>query len=169
VVTALSLLVGALAPALVAVAAPSAAVRTATAAVTQDEARLELTSIAPASARPGGRLTIRGNLVHPGGEPFRNVQIGLQVSSTPLTSRGDLALIASGAAPDRAIRTVPGTASLAGDVTSGKVAPWQLSVPVKALGLPGNGVYVLEVVATGRGGSGGESVRRLGSLTTFLP
>lgn len=169
VVIALSLLVGALAPALVAVAAPSEAGRAVAAAVADDEARLELTSITPASARPSGRLTIRGNLVHPGGEPLRNVQIGLRVGATPLTSRGDLAQIASGTAPDRAIRTVPGTTTLAGEVTSGKVAPWQLSVPVRTLGLPGNGVYVLEVVATGRGGNGGETVRRLATLTTFLP
>lgn len=169
-VTALLLLTGSLAPAIAAAAPDTRPGTLATAdGDTASEARLELTSIGPTTLKPNSRLTVRGNLVHPGGSPFRNVEIGVQVSGSPLTSRGDLAAIANGAVANRALHTVPATAKLQGEVTSGKVAEWGLSVPVDKLGLPGNGVYVLQIIATGRGGDGGETVRRLATLTTFLP
>jgi hypothetical protein len=166
-VIALCVLTGALAPALAAAApsVPTAAVSTAEGPY--QFARLELTTVSPAAPRPDGRLTLHGALVNPGGDAFRNVQIGLQVSTAPLTSRGDLAAIAEGAEQDRATRRVPGETRLPGLLTSGKVTDWQVSVPVKSLQLPGNGVYVLQVTATGQVGD--ENPARLATLTTFLP
>ena len=163
-VTALCLLLGALAPAL-AGAAVVAAAPTVTDA--NQTARLELTSITPASPRPKARLSLRGALVNPGGPEYRNVRIGLQVSTAPLTSRGDLAAVAAGA-EERMYRAVPGASDLPGQVTSGQVAGWQASVPMSALKLPGNGVYVLQVIATGRVGDAAPP-SRLATLTTFLP
>lgn len=62
---------------------------------------------------------------------------------------------------------MPGPTRVPGEVTSGKVAEWQVSVPVSSLRLSGNGVYVLQVTATGR--VGGDATRQLATLTTFLP
>ncbi|MBA3741674.1 DUF6049 family protein [Sporichthya sp.] len=159
VVTAFGLLAGVLAPALAA-AAP-------TVDGAYQAARLELSSVSPAAPGPTSRLTLRGALVNPGGDAFRNVQIGLQVSSAPLTSRGDLAAIAEGAEQDRAIRRVPGETKVPGQITSGKVTEWQVSAPIDSLKLPGNGVYLLQVTATGQVGN--ENPSRLATLTTFLP
>ncbi|HUR75837.1 MAG TPA: DUF6049 family protein [Sporichthya sp.] len=163
VVTALCLLIGALGPALAAAATPTGP----TAEEPTQVARLELSTVSPASPRPEGQLSLRGALVNPGGDPLRNVQIGLQVSATPLTSRGDLAAIAEGAGQGRAIRRVPGGTGLPGEVPAGKPAEWQVSAPVQSLQLPGNGVYVLQVTATGSVGNGNPV--RLATLTTFLP
>lgn len=173
VVTALCLLTSAFAPALAGAAVISAGVSAAAPAVrptaaADQTAKLELNSISPASPRPDGRLLLRGALVNPGGAEYRNVQIGLQVSTVPLTSRGDLAAIADGTAGERMYRPVPGATSLTGQVTSGRVAGWQVSVPVRSLKLPANGVYVLQVVATGRIGDA-TPPGRLATLTTFLP
>lgn len=166
-ITALCLLAGALTPGLAAVAAPALATALPTADAPYQAARLELTTVSPAAPRADGRLTLRGALVNPGGDPFRNVEIGLQVSTAPLTSRGDLAALAGGADQNRAVRRVPGATRVPGAVTSGKVTDWQLLVPVKSLRLPGNGVYVLQVTATGQVGD--ENPSRLATLTTFLP
>lgn len=161
---ALCLLSGALVPAL-AGAAVVAAAPTVTDA--NQTALLELNSITPASPRPQGRLSLSGALVNPGGAEYRNVQIGLQVSTAPLTSRGDLAAVAAGGA-ERVYRTVLGASNLPGQITSGRVVDWQISVPMSALKLPGNGVYVLQVTATGRVGDAAPPTR-LATLTTFLP
>ena len=166
VVTTLCLLTAALAPALAGATRASGVAPTVDAG--SSGARLELNEINPPSPRPAGWLSLRGALVNPGGAEYSSVQIGLQVSTAPLTSRGDLASIADGEGGSRAYRPVPGAATLPGEVTAGRVAGWQLSVPVRALKLPGNGVYVLQVTATGRIGDAAPSTR-LATLTTFLP
>ncbi|WP_156869719.1 DUF6049 family protein [Sporichthya polymorpha] len=169
VVTAIALLVGGVAPALLggATAGASSGVADVRTAAANQDGRLELTSISPVAPRPAGRVTVRGNLVNPGGDAFSDLSIGLRVSTAPLTSRGDLAAIAGGSDERRSMRTVPGATRIPGEVTSGRVSPWQVSVPARQLRLPGNGVYILEVRASGRVGNG--ELRELATLTTFLP
>lgn len=133
------------------------------------QVHLELRSLAPAAPKPKGRLTLRGALVNPETTALREVSVALRVSTSPVTNRGDITPIAAGTAAARAGRAVSGgTKAVPGQVFAAEPGEWEIAVPVKALRLGGNGVYVLQLTATGRGPDD-TAVRQLATLTTFLP
>lgn len=160
----------------VAIGAPAASARVPVtavpprpAAVPDPQVHLVLGSLTPSAPTAKGRLTLRGTLVNPATVPLREVSVALRVSTAPVTNRGDITAIAGGTGAARPSRAVSGaTVQLPGQIVAAKAGDWQLSVPLKALKLRANGVYVLTATATGRGAAD-PAPRRLTTLTTFLP
>ncbi len=124
---------------------------------------ITLNSITPSFPSPTGPpLAISGEVRNTSTHAAPTPQIQLWLDHTRLTSRGALATTLRPGEHDGA--PVPGAvARPAGALAPGASMSWQLTVPVKALGLRANGVYPLSVVAVGAGGD------RVGIVKTALP
>lgn len=136
-----------------------------------DALRVALAELTPAAPKGTDTLTLRGSLTNPGAEAVESVSVRLRLSTRALANRGEVAEVAAGAAGVRETTPVPGLeVPVSSTLAAGALAPWALTVPVKSLKLPGNGVYVVEVEALGvpLGGKAGPPAP-LTTLRTFLP
>jgi hypothetical protein len=156
-------------------AAPHAPPAAADPAAAPAEAILALTGLTPSAPKAADRLTVRGTLTNTSGTAWDAVSVRLRLSTRALGNRGEIRQVAAGTAPVRDTLPVAGTeVALPGAMKPGAGTPWTLSVPIKTLHLPGNGVYLMgiEALATKAGtatvtSSGGPT--EVGLVHTFLP
>lgn len=133
---------------------------------------LALTGLSPAAPKATDRLTLRGTLANTSGAAWDGVSVRLRLSTRPLGSRGEVRQAVAGTAAVRETLPVAGVEdALPGAIAPGGVTPWTLSVPIKSLKLPGNGVYVVEVEAraTKAAATGPADVGRVSTFLPYLP
>ncbi len=127
-------------------------------------ASIEVTTLEPVVARPGGELAVSGT-VRGGRERLRDVTVALRLSQTPVNSRAELSGVASGLTTGKDGDVVVDEALA--DLPVNGTAPFTLTRPLRRLAaLQEFGVYVLSVEVTARHRSG---EGRVAILRTFLP
>lgn len=128
-------------------------------------ARLTVTSLDPAVATTGATLRLTGTLTNATHGVLRDVEVRLRLSTTHLSSRSELAAVASGRITSRDGEVV--VADSLPDVGAGDQVGFELERPTAELGqLTNFGVYVLgvEVLASRSSGFG-----RVAIVRTLLP
>ncbi|MBO0827147.1 MAG: hypothetical protein J2P24_05135, partial [Streptosporangiales bacterium] len=124
-------------PALVVRPSPAAAAR---------QPSITLAGVSPAAPGPKDTLHVSGSVTNPGNEPVAGVQTRLRVQRSPVSSRTLLAEYAHGEqAPTGS--PVFGHDAEVGQLPSHGSLPFDLRVPMSALGLRGFGVYLVAVEA----------------------
>ncbi|MGQ0629895.1 MAG: DUF6049 family protein [Sporichthyaceae bacterium] len=144
---------------------------------------LAVLSQKPVAPKGNDTVILRGTLGNGRAEELRRARLELRVGTAPVPTRSELASIANaqvpiapGApAPDTAALPAPNTrvvraagAGLPAAITAGTNPGWELSVPVRRLALPGNGVYVIQVVAYERTGTEPVAQVPIAQVTSFL-
>lgn len=130
---------------------------------------VSLSSLSPAVLPQRGTVTITGRLANTSSETWESVNLMPFISSTPITSRDELAQAA--ATDPRAVvgnrLTDPGTYARIGDLAPGARRSFRLRLPVSALGISGApGVYWIGVHAFGADSAGRGLI---GLARTFVP
>jgi hypothetical protein len=162
---------GAVAAAL-ALAGGSLPVRAAAVVAPPGGLQVVLDDLSPAAPKPGGKLVMHGQLRNTGSGTVHNASVSLLLRRRRLANRGEVRAVADGYDVLPQSTPVAGAAQPLGrDLPAGGSASWTISLPVAALHLSQDGVYALSVEAGGaRDEPGGTAaLRRVGSLTTFLP
>ncbi|MDQ1625157.1 MAG: hypothetical protein QOJ49_655 [Actinomycetota bacterium] len=129
-------------------------------------ATVVVSSLDPAVGVPGATLQATGMVRAGADEALDNVEVRLRLSRTTLSSRGELAAVASGRTSSRD-GLVVARVRLSGRIPAGGEAAFEVSTPLaKITTLRDFGVYVLniEVIARHRTGFG-----RVAIVRTFLP
>jgi hypothetical protein len=111
--------------------------------------RLAITSVNPAYARPGERLTVRGTVGNVSGEPQAGIMVQLRSGRSRFGNRDSLQLYADGSLS--ADSPVPGATAAIGTLAAGASRTWQIRVSAKTLGLSLFGVYPLSAEADQNG------------------
>ncbi len=133
---------------------------------------VSLTSITPAVPVQNGTVTITGTVRNSGTSPISSLQVGVAVGSSPLEGRSSIAAVAQETTPqpstDANVLSSPAPAQLGtlapGATTSG---PFRLVIQISSLNLSSDGVYELDVDASGT--VGGDPSQPLGVSRTYLP
>ena len=133
--------------------------------------KMTITSLSPTAIPRKGAITISGVLSNASKEDWSDVNVYPFVSTTPITSRDDLALAA--ATQDDADvgprLTDSRTMAPVGDLSPGDTVPFSLRIPVASLGISGDpGVYWIGVHALGASSKGRDRVAD-GRARTFIP
>ena len=133
---------------------------------------VSLNSITPAVPVPNGTVTITGTVRNSGSSPISSLQVGVAVGSTPLDGRSSIDGVAADTTPqpgtDATELSSPAPVQL-GTLAPGATtsAPFTLVIQVNSLNLSTDGVYELDVDASGTVGS--DSSAELGISRTYLP
>lgn len=128
-----------------------------------------LDSLTPQVAGPGGTLRVTGRVVTDGGPPLPGASVQLRVDRTPLTSRSEVQLAASGAEGVREGSVVPGSRVAVGvdvdvaDPSATGSVPFEVAVPLESLRLGRFGVHLLTVEVLD------QELTRVARQRTFLP
>ncbi len=130
---------------------------------------VSLSTLSPAVLRSRGSVTLTGRLANNSADTWQALNVMPFVSSTPITSRDELAQAAA-TEPTAVVGnrlTDPGTYARIGDLGPGERRTFRLRVPVQALGISGApGVYWIGVHAFGANSAGRGLV---GLARTFIP
>ncbi|WP_034089355.1 DUF6049 family protein [Streptacidiphilus albus] len=134
---------------------------------------VSLTSITPSVPAPNGTVTITGTVRNSGSTPISSLQVGVAVGSSPLEGRSSITGVAQETTPqpntDANELTSPAPVQLGtlapGATTSG---PFTLVIRISSLNLSSDGVYELDVDASGSIG-GDSTPQPLGISRTYLP
>lgn len=106
-----------------------------------------ITSITPSSLRPSTPLEVSGTVTNTSPDTWRNAQVFLVLSSTPMTTRAELAEAVradpSAVVGERIIE--PELFAQLGDLRSGDLSTFALRIPYAALPISDAGVYWLSV------------------------
>ncbi len=129
-------------------------------------ALVTLTAIDPVAGVPGRPLTVRGTVAVLGSRPLASVRLQLRIGADPVSSRTELAQLAT--ATDRPPGDVADTATLPapGTLQPGADAAFELTVAAPDLGRTGVYPMAVEVIADDPG-TGART--RVGASRTFLP
>ena len=130
------------------------------------DVRIEVDVVAPRAPAPGGTLTLAGRVLNDSSEPLRDAAVRLRTTNVPLTSRGQLAMIATGALTRDGRPLARGRVDLREEVAPGGQRAFSVAVPLDSLGLRRFGVYPLTLELSGDLGRGARSLAR---ERTFLP
>jgi hypothetical protein len=117
----------------------------------------------PRTVTPGATITVTGTLTNTGKQPITELGVRLQRGEVR-TTREELAAALRAADPATTVVTtfqnVPGT------LAPGGVLPFSYTLPSAALHLDTDGVY--PVLLNVNGTVGGDQIRRVGELSTFI-
>jgi Family of unknown function (DUF6049) len=150
---------GAAAPAAASTAAAS--VTAAAAGPARAPAAVTITSVSPAYARPGQKVTVSGVLRNTSATPVSGITVQLRSSSQAITDRDDLDNYADGSGPSDVLE--PGALTrIRGPVAPGVSVGWTAVLPVNVVHMSVFGVYPLAAEAA-------TSAITLGTSRTFLP
>ena len=128
--------------------------------------RIEVDVIAPRVPAPGGTLTVAGRVVNNSEEALVGGAVRLRTTNVPLTSRSQVARLASGQLNRDGRPLARARAELGETVAPGGQRAFSIAVPLDTLGLDRFGVYPLTLEVRGDLGRG---PRSLGRVRTFLP
>lgn len=133
-----------------------------------------LDEFTPAIPQEKDTLVARGRVVNTSSVTVTDVRVGLRKSSSAIVDRADIDRIAdTGVNPRQNPDDValPGTiVNLGDELAPGGRASFAIEVPIKALGLPAAGTYVVGIEALGiMDEAGVASDGRRGITRTFLP
>lgn len=132
---------------------------------------VQLTSMTPAAIPPRGRIVLQGTVANSSDETWQDVNVLPIVSTSPITSREDLA---AAAATDETAEVAPRITDPTvfvslGDLEPGQTAAFRIVVPRDKLGITGAaGVYWIGAHALGTNTDGRDSVAD-GRVRTFIP
>lgn len=126
---------------------------------------VSLSSMRPLNPQPGKTLRMNGRLRNRSDQQITALQVRLLLSSTPMATRSEIAMVVGGATD----RDGPPTLAVSEPIAvmgPRTVVDWTLELPIDSLPLGIPGVYVagLEVIGTGADGL----VQRFGLTRTFL-
>ncbi len=130
-----------------------------------------LTQITPSTIPARGRLLLAGTVTNSSSQQWTSINVLPLTSSTPMTSRGELA---AAARTDPAVEvgprlTAPGTFDSIGDLAPGQTKSFRISLRRSALQISGApGVYWLGVHALGTNRDGSDALAD-GRARTFIP
>lgn len=130
-----------------------------------------LTQITPSTIPSRGRLVLAGTVTNSSSQRWTSINVLPLTSSTPMTSRGELA---AAARTDPAVEvgprlTAPGTFDSIGDLAPGQTKSFRISLRRSALQISGApGVYWLGVHALGTNRDGSDALAD-GRARTFIP
>jgi hypothetical protein len=122
-----------------------------------------ITSVSPAYARPGQKVTVRGLLTNASSGPLGGLKVQLRSSSTGLPDRAALQQYAGGRDPGADSPQRRAFARIRGTLAPGAMRSWTAVLPVNEVHMKTFGVYPLAAQAVGRAGA------PLGIGRTFLP
>ena len=123
---------------------------------------LGITSVSPAFAQPGQRVTVSGTLTNNSAAPMTGLSVQLRSSGTPLGSRGELQAYADG--NDLTDSLVPGAGkTLPGTLRPGTTVSWSVVLQPGQIPMTTFGVYPLAAQADN------SSLAPLTVSRTFLP
>jgi hypothetical protein len=122
-----------------------------------------ITSVSPAYARPGQKVTVRGLLTNASSRPLGGLKVQLRSASTGFPDRAALQQYAGGRDPDADSPQRRAVAKIRGVLPPGATRQWTAVLPVNEVHLKTFGVYPLAAQAMGRAGA------PLGIGRTFLP
>jgi len=142
-------------------AGPAAASTAAGAGPARAPAAVTITSVSPAYARPGQKVTVSGVLRNTSATPVSGITVQLRSSSQAITDRDDLDNYADGSGPSDVLE--PGALTrIRGPVAPGVSVGWTAVLPVNEVHMSVFGVYPLAAEAA-------TSAITLGTSRTFLP
>jgi Family of unknown function (DUF6049) len=122
-----------------------------------------ITSVSPAYARPGQKVTVRGLVTNASRSPLGGLRVRLRSSGTRLPDRDALQQYAGGRDPEADSPQRHAFARITGTLPPGATRPWTAVLPVNEVHMKAFGVYPLAAQAVGRAGA------PLGIGRTFLP
>lgn len=127
---------------------------------------LQINTITPLSPGPRDTLRITGRVVSHGGSDLTRVQVSLHLGNS-VASRTELQGLRANPIAQQLAQ--PGVQDVGdGKLSPGHSLPFTISVPVANLDLPGDGVYPMQVLATGLN-DGASAPVDLATASTFLP
>jgi hypothetical protein len=130
------------------------------------EPTLTISTITPLAPTAADRIVVRGTVGNPTTAALHSVRVRLRAGNEPVRSRSELAAQARSKAAVGDPIDDPGSVQSLPDVPADGHTGFTLSTAVRALALPGLGVYPLGVDLRGDDGSGVELLDR---LRTWLP
>ncbi|HEY1618528.1 MAG TPA: DUF6049 family protein [Streptosporangiaceae bacterium] len=125
-------------------------------------ANVVITSVTPAWARPGEKVTVSGLLTNTSQNPLSALTVQLRSSSTPFAVRDQLQLYADGQEPTADVPERGALTTLTAPVPPGGTVSWSAVLPVNEVHMSSFGVYPLAAQATSAAGV-------LATSRTFLP
>ena len=127
---------------------------------------LQITTITPLSPGPKDTLRISGRVVSHGGSNLTRVQVSLHLGNS-VASRTELQGLRAN--PIAQVLATPEPQDVGdGRLTPGHSLPFTITVPIAKLALPSDGVYPMQVLATGLN-DGASAPVDLTTASTFLP
>ncbi|HEX3614006.1 MAG TPA: DUF6049 family protein [Sporichthyaceae bacterium] len=133
-------------------------------------AQVLLDDMTPSAPQANSKLVLRGELRNTGAGTIRQASVSLLLRRRLLIDRGEVKTLAEATDLPAGSEPIAGTGGPLGrDVAPGASVPWTITVPISALHLGADGVYAISVQAAGQRDNTTPGVRRVGSLTTFLP
>jgi hypothetical protein len=144
-----------------ALAATAAAGTAAARKVTGSPVSVAITSVNPAYAKPGQKVTVRGVITNSSSKAVGGLSVQLRSSSRALADRDQLQQYAAGTLLGVDV-AVPGAVTRIGLLRPGAKLAWKVVLPVNKVHMTSFGVYPLAAQAVAAGNA-------LGASWTFLP
>lgn len=149
---------------------PAQADETPVATAAKTPLAVQLVRLTPATIPTKGKLVLAGTVTNTTEETLAAVNVHAFISTTPMTSRDELAAAAR-SDPEQEVGTRlvdPGQFVPVGDLAPGSTTAFRIALKVSELGLSAEGVYWIGVHALGQDVESGER-STLGRARTFIP
>lgn len=129
---------------------------------------VQVTTISPTVARPGGQVRLAGRIVNMSAQPVGGVAVQVRTTSMPVSSRSELHRLGDPQLGEilTGVLAAGSYSVLADNLDPGKSHRWSATLDVDSLGFAGFGVYPVAVEAIGATPIG---YGVLGEARTFLP